>query len=178
MTKRTKDKWSFLIVWHFLGRAHSLHVFKGLERKCPPTPSNRLPSSSSSPSSTTKSSHLGPHHFARSPPDPSSPWRVAQVLDSPPGLPPHLSTPPSPPTLSIPAEDLHCAGNREREDQDGSASTANTLTQSIRASFNPLSCTGESSSSYASISTANAYTQVSSSRKSEHWNDPFLEKWQ
>ncbi|CDS40331.1 Ras associated and pleckstrin y [Echinococcus multilocularis] len=96
----------------------------GLERKCPPTPSNRLPSSSSS-----KFSYSDPRHLARSPPNPPSSWRVAQILDSPPGLPPQHDAP-SPPSLAVPAE----------EGQDASASTANTLTQSIRASFNPLSC--------------------------------------
>ncbi|KAL5112690.1 Abnormal cell migration protein 10 [Taenia crassiceps] len=109
----------------------------GLERKCPPTPSNRLPSSSSS---SNKSSYSGPHHLARSPPDPSSPWRVAQVFDSPPSLLRPFSTSPSPSPLSIPVEDPHCVKKKEREDQDGSTSIANTLTQSIRASFNPLSC--------------------------------------
>ncbi|KAH9285777.1 Abnormal cell migration protein 10 [Echinococcus granulosus] len=101
----------------------------GLERKCPSTPSNRLP-----PSSSSEFSYSDPRHLARSPPHPPSSWQVAQILDSPSGLPPqhdaHLSTPPSPPSLAVPAE----------EGQDASASIANTLTQSIRASFNPLSC--------------------------------------
>ncbi|VDM34949.1 unnamed protein product, partial [Hydatigera taeniaeformis] len=105
----------------------------GLERKCPPTPSNRLPSSSSS--SSAKSSFSDSRHLSRTPPDQSSPWRVVQTSDSQPGLP---RAPPPPP--SVPVEDSNYLEKRDGEDQDGSTSAANTLTQSIRASFNPLSC--------------------------------------
>lgn len=117
----------------------------GLENKCPPTSSNHLSSNSISPSPSSKASpYSGPHHISRTPVTPSSsPWRAAQMLDSPPppALPPRrdfpimsskqvTSTPPPPPTLF------------ENEDNEG-RKRASTLTQSIRASFNNLSCKEE-----------------------------------
>ncbi|KAM7540163.1 hypothetical protein Aperf_G00000022679 [Anoplocephala perfoliata] len=112
----------------------------GLERKCPPTSSNRLSSNVSPTSSSKALSYSGPHLLSRSQVAPPSSWRVAQVSDSPPLLPPRrdvptsqqITPPPPPPPPPLPLEE-------DEEDEEGGRS-ASTLTQSIRASFNPLSC--------------------------------------
>ncbi|VUZ56161.1 unnamed protein product [Hymenolepis diminuta] len=115
----------------------------GLERKCPPiSSSNHLSSNSISPSPSSKaSSYSGPHRLSCTPVTrSSSPWKVAQILDSPPppALPPRRDNPissskqrpppPSPPPPVFGDED------------DERRKSASTLTQSIRASFNSLSC--------------------------------------
>ncbi|VDO04336.1 unnamed protein product [Rodentolepis nana] len=120
----------------------------GLEKKCPPTSSsNHLSSNSISPSPSSKASpYSGSHPISRTPVTPSSsPWRVAQMLDSPPppALPPRrdfptmsskqvTSTPPPPPPPPLFENELNDGRKR-----------ASTLTQSIRASFNTLSCKGK-----------------------------------
>uniref|UniRef100_A0A5K3FUY8 PH domain-containing protein n=1 Tax=Mesocestoides corti TaxID=53468 RepID=A0A5K3FUY8_MESCO len=115
----------------------------GLERKCPSaataaaavTTSNRL---------KPKSSYSGPHHLTRATPASSpSPWRVAQILDSPtpPPLPPGRGarlSPPGPP--QSPPERPPRSRCDESPRHASEACQTNSFTQSIRASFNPLSC--------------------------------------
>ncbi|KAM3178589.1 hypothetical protein ACTXT7_002216 [Hymenolepis weldensis] len=119
------------------------NLLKGLERKCPPiSSSNHLSSNSISPSPSSKaSSYSGPHRLSCTPVTRSpSPWKLAQIPDSPPppALPPRRDNPISsskqpPPTPSPPPPVF---GDKDDERRK----SASTLTQSIKASFNSLSC--------------------------------------